>query len=405
MFTRQRKLTFKNLILIIIMFKTSIQRELDSFFKKLSGGDFNIREVTKGAFSQARAKLDPWAFKRLNEIAADTFYEGAEYYTWYGMRTLAVDGTRLVLPRHKSVEEEFGVHNFGPNADSPRSMAIGSMLYDVLNHLTLDARLAPYSSSEKELLDQHLYKVGKGDMLLLDRGYPSILLFYRLISRGIAFTVRMKEDWWLQVRDFKQSGEKEGTVSFSLPKKDRKELADFPGLADRPIKCRLLRIELPDGKSEILCTSLLDTEKYAHGEFGKLYNYRWNEEEAYKLLKSRVELEDFSGKTARAVHQDFQAKVFLMSLTAAYAHPVEERVVKEFRADSQRRHGQKINRTNAIAAAIDILPGLLLKGKVGKALEAFDDLVYKTREIIRPNRNVPRKHRQKKRYAMAYKKL
>jgi hypothetical protein len=64
-----------------------------------------------------------------------------------------------------------------------------------------------------------------------------------------------------------------------------------------------------------------------------IYHYRWNEEEAYKLLKSRIELENFPGKTARAVKQDFHARVFLMTLCAAYAHPIEDKVVEEYKAD------------------------------------------------------------------------
>jgi len=176
-------------LVIIMMFKSSIQRELDRFYSQISSEDFTIRQVTKSAFTQARAKLNSWAFTRLNEVAVNTFYENAPYHTWHGFRTLAIDGTRLVLPNHKSVEKEFGKHNFGPNADSPRSMAIGSMLYDVLNHLTLDAQLAPYSSSERKLLDMHLDKVEKGDLLLLDRGYPSFALFFILKARGIEFAV------------------------------------------------------------------------------------------------------------------------------------------------------------------------------------------------------------------------
>jgi len=43
----------------------------------------------------------------LNEVASETFYEDAEYYVWHGMRTLAVDGTRLVLPNHPSIIEDF----------------------------------------------------------------------------------------------------------------------------------------------------------------------------------------------------------------------------------------------------------------------------------------------------------
>jgi hypothetical protein len=108
--------------------------------------------------------LSPWAFERLNEVASETFYEDAEYYVWHGMRTLAVDGTRLVLPNHPSIIEEFGQHQFGPKADSPRSLAMGSMLYDVLNQITIDSKLAPYSSSERDLLLQHLDKVKAGDM-------------------------------------------------------------------------------------------------------------------------------------------------------------------------------------------------------------------------------------------------
>ena len=113
----------------------AIQRELDSFFKKIDSSDYTIREVTKGAFSQARSKMNEWGFIRLNEVAVDTFYDESEYYTYH--RLLAVDGTRIMLPNHPTIKEEFGECSFGPKADSKRSMAIGSMLYDVLNQITI----------------------------------------------------------------------------------------------------------------------------------------------------------------------------------------------------------------------------------------------------------------------------
>ena len=321
------------------------------------------------------------------------------------MRVLAVDGTRLVLPNHPSVVEEFGQQKFGPNADSPRSLAMGSMLYDVLNQITIDARLAPYASSERDLLMQHLDKVKPGDLLLLDRGYPCFWLLFLLKARGIRFCVRLKEDWWLQVKDFTESDDKERIVTFTLPKKDRKKLADFPHMLDTTILCRLIKIELSDGSKEILCTSLIDSEKYLHEEFDKLYHYRWNEEEAYKLLKNRAELENFSGKTANAIKQDFHAKVFLMTLCAAYAHPIEDKVVEEYKADQNRKFDQKINRTNALSMTQDILIGAFLRNQFEKAIEAFDKVVAETREIIRPGRRTPRKQRPKKPYSMNYKRL
>ena len=85
------------------------------------------------------------------------------------MHVKAVDGTRLVLPNHPSIVKEFGLQLFGPKADSERSLAMASLLYDVLNMVTVDGQIAPYKSSERDLLVQHLDKLEKGDLLLLDR--------------------------------------------------------------------------------------------------------------------------------------------------------------------------------------------------------------------------------------------
>jgi hypothetical protein len=385
--------------------KSALQRDLDRFFGKLADSDFNIREVTKGALSRARQKLNPWAFQRLNDVTVDTFYRKVDYYGWGGHRVLAADGSTFVLPNHHTVKAEFGEHGFGPKADSMRSLATGSMLYDVFNLLTLDAQFAPYDESEQSLLLKHLNKTQAGDLLLLDRGYPSIWLFFLLKARGIEFCARMKENWWLPVRDFANSDLLECEVVFNLPQKDRDKLADYPHMFDTTITCRLVKVILEDETVEILCTSLLDTVKYPCEEFGYLYHCRWNEEEAYKLLKCRAEVENFSGKTAISVKQDFFAKVFLMTLCAAYSFPIEEKVREEYKADENRKWDQKINRTNALSATQDILIAVFIKHQFSQALKAFDNLVEKTREIIRPGRSVERKMKPKRPYSMIYKRL
>lgn len=410
-FSRSRKLTVRVLIVLIMSLNRAIQRELDVFFQKVDSSDYTIREATKGAFSQARAKLNDWAFTRLNEIAVDTFYSQSEYYVWNNHRLLAVDGTRLVLPNHPSIKAEFGECSFGPKSDSKRSMALASILYDVLNQISIDAQLAPFKSqgakksSEQSLLQKHMAKLKPNDLLLLDRGYPSLALFFQLKAQSVEFCVRMKGSWWTEVRKFRESTDKEVIVSFNLPKKDVHKLSEYHEFTDKTIKCRLIKVELDSGEIEILCTSLMDTEKYPYEQFKELYHFRWNEEEAYKLLKNRIELENFSGKTAKAVKQDFHAKVFLMTLSAAYAHPIEEKVKEEYKANEKRKHSQKINRTNSIAKTKDILVGMFIKKQYKKALESFDKIVYSTREIIRPNRKNKRKHRQKKTYSMNYKRL
>jgi hypothetical protein len=149
-FTRNRKLNLKNLIVLIMSSTSSVQRDLDRFYKSMDKSDFSIREVTKGAFTQARAKLNPEAFKRLNQVAIDTFYEQNLVDTWHGMRTLAVDGTTLMLPNHASIKQEFGTHKFGPKADKERSISRASVLYDVLNLVAIDSQMDSYTTSEKE---------------------------------------------------------------------------------------------------------------------------------------------------------------------------------------------------------------------------------------------------------------
>lgn len=384
--------------------KSSLQRELDDFYKQVTGGEFNIRQVTKGAFTQARANLKYEAFKELNQNVNKSFYDTAPYHVWHNMRLVAADGTRLALPNHPSIKEEFGEYGLGCKAASKRSLALVSFLYDPLNLITLDAQIEPYSSNERELLFAHLDKLSPADLLLLDRGYPSIALFYLLQARGIEFCIRMKEDWWLSVKAFVESGEKETEVEFTLPKKDYPLLKDYPDKIKEKIRCRLICIELENGKKEVLCTSLLDTEKYTHEDFAELYHFRWNVEEGYKLFKARLEVENFSGKTALAVKQDFYAKVFMMSLCAVLAFPIEEKVKQEFH-EEKTKHQQKINRTSALGMTRDISIGLFIKKMVSKALTAFDTLMYKTREIIRPGRKFERKHKPKKTYSMSYKPL
>jgi hypothetical protein len=404
-FTRKRKLHFIHLITLLTQgLSRSIQRELNSFFQKIKSEDFSIQHVTKGAFTQARAKLKPEAFVELNQVGIRSFYKSAPYLTWKGWRLLSIDGSTIVLPKHKTVTEEFGTTNFGPHAASPQSVARISMLYDVLNFTTLDSCIDRYDVPETKLARKHLDQLESGrDLLILDRGYPSLALLFELKMKGIDYCIRMRDDWWLAVRNMLNNGEKDKEVTFTLPANQSDLLSQY-NTNDREIKCRLVVIELPDGSPEVLCTSVLDNQKLPYESFGELYNYRWNIEEGYKLYKCRLQFESFSGKTATAVKQDFYAKIFMMTTMAVLAFPLEERLKRE-QANSNRRHPYKINRTNALAMVKEIAHKLFIERMIRPALTAFDNILRATIEIVRPNRKVPRKKRTKKPPSMNYKQL
>lgn len=410
-FTRKRKIHFIHLIVLLTQgLVRSLQRELNSFYQQIQGSDFSIQHVSKSALTHSRRKLKPEAFKELNQVGTDSFYRNAPYLTWLGFRLLSIDGSTLVLPKHKSIEDEFGIVNFGPYADSPRSIATLSMLYDVLNFLTIDAQLGGYRISEKELALRHLESVQPGkDLVLFDRGYPGLSLMFELQNQGIDYCIRMQNDWWLEVRKMIADGEKDKIVVFELPKKEGHLLAKY-ATENREIKCRLVVVELEDGNKEVLCTSVLDNARLPYECFAQLYHCRWGIEEGYKLYKCRIDLETFSGKTARAVKQDIFAKVFMMTTMAVLAFPIEEKVRKEYEenkkgASARRKHPHKVNRTNALAMVREICKRLFIDKIFTPALDAFDRIIESTTEIVRPNRKFPRKKLKKKPPSMNYKRL
>jgi hypothetical protein len=134
---------------------------------------------------------------------------------------------------------------------------MGLLLYDALNLITIDSQIALYAASERDLLLQHLEQVKPGDLLLLDRGYPCFWLLFLLKAKDVEFCVRLKDDWWLKVKDFTKSAEKERIITFTLPKKDRAKLKHFPQILDTEITYWLNKVVLENGEKEVLCTSLL----------------------------------------------------------------------------------------------------------------------------------------------------
>lgn len=173
------------------------------------------------------------------------------------------------------------------------------------------------------------------------------------------------------------------------------------GLPVAPLTLRLVRIELANGETEILCTSLLDQEKFPHEAFAELYHQRWFVEEDLKLMKNRLVVENWSGKSIEAVHQDFYAKIFAKNLTLALAHHSE---AKEQEEPTPKKYSYKINVAQAVSKMKDTIVLLFLKADIRTLLEKFLNLLRRTLEPVRPYRKYPRKLRpQPKVFAFAYK--
>jgi hypothetical protein len=118
------------------------------------------------------------------------------------------------------------------------------------------------------------------------------------------------------------------------------------GLDINPLKLRLIRVELNAGKVETLITSLLDTTEFPSDLFGDLYHLRWPVEEDYKVIKNRITVENFSGKSVLSVYQDFHAKVFSKNIAAVITNTIKPAVEDRY---SNLKYGYQVNFVRALS--------------------------------------------------------
>ena len=399
-FTRKRKLPFHILIVFLINFvRGSYQDELDKFFKTIWRFDVAKRVVSKVALAKARMKLKFGAFVELNRHMVNHFETHFNPRTWFGFRLLAIDGSTSRLPMTDDIIQHFGVWNGCQGAPSP--MARVSQLFDVLNKITVHAIIKPKSIGERELAAQHLLNVMPNDLILLDRGYPAWWLFNSILSMNANFCARVSCTKWKAVRKFFSSGLSEKIIDLPVHATSVAQCRQS-GLDMTPLKLRLIRIE-NDGKVAVLITSLIDTKQYPIDIFNDLYHQRWPIEEDYKTIKCRMELENFSGKSALSVYQDFHAKAFAKNLVWIMAFPVQNRLDENTRF---RKYRYQINFTQAFSKSKGVIALLFhdTAKRINRLVADLQHIFQRTIEPVRPGRKYPRNHKAKsRRYFLQYK--
>lgn len=384
-FTRNRKLTFPLLILFFInQLKSSLQTELDSYFRILSDSETPVREVTKGALSQARQKLRHQAFIELNDHMGEKFYATFNIKSFQGYRLLAIDGTTLQLPNLPALAEHFGGMSFYTGDNRP--MARVSQLYDLRNKFTVDAAIRPYSHGERDMALLHSRHLTSNDLVIYDRGYPAFWLFAWHRAHQIPFCARVAADHWSLIKQFVRSGQTEAWIDLEPTYVSKQKCREL-GLSCDPIRLRLIRVDLESNDPEILITSLLDPEQFPESIFQDLYHERWGVEESYKAMKCRIQLENFTGKSVEAVYLDFYARVFMMNLTAVFVHPAQDIVDEK---TQQCTHSHQVNFAYGLSALKDSVIRIFRHMNPYKLILQILDLFMRTTEVIRPNRSYPR---------------
>jgi len=401
-FIRDRILTFKIVILFLInVLKDSVQSEIDDFFARKELSDTKIHKVTNSAFTQARAKLNYTAFIEMNQLQIDLFYQNAEFQTWYGYRLVAIDGSTLYLPSTEETQKEFGVSEITEEGKKIVLSRI-SEAFDPLNHIIIDACIGPFRVSEHDMMLQHLKQMSNGDLAIYDRNYPGFWIYKIHQSKCINFCMRIQiNSRGKFIEDFVASGKMETIVEVGCNTREAKQKCTELGLDTESIKCRLIRIDLKSGETEVLITSLLNMELYPYECFRALYHLRWSIEEDYKFMKQRIELGNFSGKTTEAIYQDFYAKVFMANLTSILAFDAAAELKKK---KAKKKHNYKINWNNAIQNMKKSGFLLFIRENFMEILHKLHLLFLVNPVAFRPERTFVRNiNKRKKHFSMCYK--
>lgn len=357
-FIRNRKLTFPLLIFFMLSsVRATLQKELTNFMELVSGSCNKTKGISKSAFSQSRSKLNPEAFIHLNKVLTREFYTDNDYQMWKGFRLLGVDGSTIQLPYSNALSEHFGEYEINSGRTFP--IARSSNMYDLLNNIILDSKIASFNQGENSLAEQHLKIVQQNDLIILDRGYDAVWLFYFITTKKADFVVRLKKNFIKEVNDFWDSKQKSEIIEINnCPSKSKMQL-DKLGIEFKPFKIRLVKVILDNGEIEVLATSLLDENKYSVSIFKELYFTRWGIETNYDHLKNQIEIENFSGLTVHAIEQDFYANMLMANFQSLIIRDAKDEMDKE-NNNKNYKYEYKINRNLSFAYMKDRFVKILL---------------------------------------------
>ncbi len=165
-FSRIRKLTFVTVFILILKISVKLLQLVLNEFVLEAGQDFS---VTSGAFTKARKKLKHTAYIEMNDDIIDIYYINDDIKRLRDYRILAFDGSKITLPKNKSIRKEFGSKPIGNQTDKDLgeySRATFQWCYDVLNNMAIKSILGHGSAYEVDLAEEMLSSLKSNDLLI-----------------------------------------------------------------------------------------------------------------------------------------------------------------------------------------------------------------------------------------------
>ena len=378
---------FSDIVLFQLnMVNQSMQKEINSFFKEVKKEKI---KYDKSAMSKARQKISPSLYEDLNSRFIKEIYEDRESVKLYkGLRIFGIDGTNIELPNMgilKDKKQTEDIQNiYGRRRNNSGELGVmskASTLYDLENNIVIDGILNSYASSERAMAVEHIrrlkehkkaHKEKYKDLVIFDRGYPSMGLISYMNQENIDYLMRIQSNTFKEIEVFKKSEVDDAILELEITKDRLYQITrreEYPLLRQfreklivgETIKIRVLKVVLDTGEIEVLITSLLDVEAYPHSLFKELYFKRWGIELEYNIIKNIFKVENFTGLTQIAINQDFFATLFTSNIYSLIMDAIMEDEVTLYNETKERKYLYQLNQSFSIGYMKNNLVSMLLK--------------------------------------------
>jgi hypothetical protein len=224
-------------------------------------------------------------------------------------------------------------------------------------------------------------------LFIYDRGYASYEFFSKLTKESKNYVIRCsKNSFGITKSLFAQIGCWSKVSILTVPKEQKKKIVE-KGLPTE-IKVRFVSVILSTGEVEVLATSLIDS-LIERDEFKELYHLRWGVEGFFNLIKGRLCLENFTGKTIESVKQDFWSTIFITNIESVLTEDMEEDLNRNL---EQGQLTKKINHAVSFNAIKNMAFDIFYHEKESTRSVEKLMLLFKTNTLVqRIDRSPPRK--------------
>lgn len=387
-FTRQSPLTFQRTVALVAgLLRKSLAIEVFDFFKSQ-----DIDPVTKSAFSQRRKKIKSIFFKDFFELSGTQFYRSFKNHKrWKGFLLFAIDGTGQMLPDESWIGEQLGFHrNQHDSVPSTRIL----FTFDILNKIIRRADFHTQKSGEIVNAYPNVQTLPVKSISIYDRGFNGNGLPYLHQRHGSHCIIRLPTKRNPTIKKFISSGNKEMFITLNLQQRALRTLRDI-GLKpvnNAPVEVRYIRVDLPTGEVEVLMTTLLDSKKYPAKLFADLYDSRWGVETSIFVLKSFLQMAQFSAYTLPGVEQDLWSTFWMFNVQSTIIHSLNEEVKN---IQINRKYTYQINR-NVTAGILKRYTAKLFADPIRRWANMIKELQKTFVRYLEPIRVRPNRERVKK---------